>query len=69
METRKQVIFDADNANDLCTSTYFYKYDPISSPRGGPDMILSVFRMKFDDKQNEILPRACRLQKSLYKTM
>ena len=30
------------------------------APGGSPDMILNAFLMKFDDKKNEILARACK---------
>ena len=31
-----------------------------SGPRGSPDMILMAFDVKFDEKKDEIPPRACR---------
>ena len=57
-------MFDADNPNDLCNNLCSYKYDHISGPRGSPDMILNAFHVKFDDKQNEMPPRACTPQKT-----
>ena len=43
----------------------FYKYAHILDPKGSPDMILSAFDIKFDEKKDEIPPRACRPSKKL----
>ena len=45
----------------------FYKYAHILGPKGSPDMILTAFDMKFDEKKDEIPPEACRPLKKLKK--
>ena len=37
--------------------------------KGSPDMILTAFDWKFQEKKNELPPEACRLQKTLDKLM
>ena len=36
---------------------------------GSPDMILTAFDRKFNEKKNELPPRACRPSEKLKKTM
>ena len=45
--------------SDLCEKHMFYKIGHDSPPRGPPDMILTAFDVKFQEKKNEIPPRAC----------
>ena len=47
----------------------FYKNAHILGPKGSPDMILTAFDVKFDEKKDEIPPRSCRPLKKLKKTV
>ena len=60
-------MFDADNPNDLCKNTCFYKYGHISGPRGSPDMILTAFDVKFHETKDELPPKVCRPLRPLRK--
>ena len=42
------------------TNICFYKYAHNSGPRGSPDMILTAFDVKFDEKKDEIPPKVYR---------
>jgi len=57
--------------SDLIKNTCFYKHAHNAGPRRSPDMILIAFDGKFQEKKDEIPPRACRhLKKFLkFKTM
>ena len=44
---------------DLCEKHMFYKIGHNSGPRGSPDMILTAFDVKFNEKKYEIPPSAC----------
>ena len=46
-------------SNNIC----LYKFAHKSGPRGFPDMSLSAFCVKFNEKKVEVPPRACRPQK------
>ena len=46
--------------NVLSKNICFYKYAHNSSPKGSPDMILTAFEMKFDEKKDEMPPKARR---------
>ena len=48
------------NEFNLSTNVCFYKYAHNSGTRGSPDMILTAFDVKFNEKQNELPPEACR---------
>ena len=45
---------------NLSKNISFYNYAHNSGARGSPDMILSAFDVKFNEKKDEIPPRACR---------
>ena len=46
----------------------FYKYAHNSGPRGGPDMLLSAFDVKFHETKNELPPDAWNRQTKFLKT-
>ena len=43
----------------------FYKYAHILGPKRSPDVMLNAFDVKFDEKKDEIPPKACRASKKL----
>ena len=49
----------------LSKNICFYKYGHSSGPRGSPDMILTAFDLKFQEKKDELPPGACRPSKKL----
>ena len=53
--------------NVLSKNVCFYKYAHNSVPRWSPDMILIAFDGKFQEKKDEIPPRACRPVKKFQK--
>ena len=42
--------------SDLCEKHMFYKIGHNSSPRGSPDMILTAFDVRFNEKKMRYLP-------------
>ena len=56
LKTPFNIVFDAHSTAvvtqfNLYKNVCFYKYGHDSGPRGSPDMILTVFDVKFHEKQ------------------
>ena len=58
--TRGIAFLDLSDLSDLCEKHMFYKFAHNSSQNGFPDIILTAFDGKFDEKKDEIPPGICR---------